>query len=188
MNQGDGWREDEVIAKPFPKDIMFSTGKDNWQTPPEFFAKQQRKHQFTIDGAADGTNHLLPRWFGSGGEREDALEGEWPWERIWINPPYSIGAKFLDKAVEEVRAGRVERVVMLLPARTDTKAFHRCVWDKDKCQPREWVRELDLVQGRIKFVNPDSPLLRKPTASVLEGRHAANNSAPFPSMVVWFEL
>jgi len=168
--------------KPFPKDIMFSTGKDNWQTPPEFFAAQHRKHQFTVDGAADSNNHLLPRWFGPGGEREDALEGEWPCERIWINPPYSIGAKFLDKAVEEVRAGRVERVVLLLPARTDTKAFHRCVWDKEKCQPREWVRELDLMQGRIKFVDPNSKLLR---GTKMNG---SNNSAPFPSMVLWFEL
>ena len=73
------------------RQIMFSSGTDDWQTPPEFFRQQHARHAFTIDGAADGTNHLLPRWWGPGSpERIDALSTE-PWPtgaRIWINPPY----------------------------------------------------------------------------------------------------
>lgn len=48
---------------------------------------------------------------------------------------------------------------MLIPARTDTKAFHEYIYGK---------AELRFVRGRLKF-------------------GGCNNSAPFPSMVVVFK-
>jgi site-specific DNA-methyltransferase (adenine-specific) len=48
--------------------------------------------------------------------------------------------------------------VMLIPARTDTRAFHEYIYHK---------AEIRFVKGRLKFGN-------------------AQNSAPFPSMVVVF--
>ena len=56
--------------------------------------------------------------------------------------------------------------VMLLPARTDTKAFHKHVYDSETWQPRPGV-EIRLLPGRLKF----------------SGRA---NAAPFPSMIVVF--
>jgi site-specific DNA-methyltransferase (adenine-specific) len=47
---------------------------------------------------------------------------------------------------------------MLIPARTDTRAFHEYIYHK---------AEIRFVKGRLKFGN-------------------AQNSAPFPSMVVVF--
>ncbi len=55
---------------------------------------------------------------------------------------------------------------MLLPARTDTKAFHAYIWDGEKHQPRAGV-EVRFLPGRIKFVG-------------------AAHGAPFPSMIVIF--
>ena len=55
---------------------------------------------------------------------------------------------------------------MLLPARTDTKAFHSHIYDASKWQAREGV-EIRFLPGRLKFGN-------------------AANAAPFPSMVVVF--
>lgn len=49
-------------------------------------------------------------------------------------------------------------VVMLLPARTDTKAFHEFIYHK---------AEIRFIKGRLKF-------------------GGSKNSAPFPSMVVIF--
>jgi hypothetical protein len=40
--------------------------------------------------------------------------------------------------------------VMLLPARTDTKAFHAHIWDAEKQQLRKGV-ELRFLKGRLKF-------------------------------------
>ena len=51
-----------------------------------------------------------------------------------------------------------ETVVMLIPARTDTKWFHEYIYNK---------AEVRFVKGRLKFGN-------------------SKNSAPFPSMVVVF--
>ena len=50
-------------------------------------------------------------------------------------------------------------VVMLLPARTDTRWFHEYIWNK---------AEIRFIKGRLKFGN-------------------SKNSAPFPSMVVIFQ-
>lgn len=76
---------------------------------------------------------------------------------IWCNPPYGreIG-KWVQKAYETARTG--ETVVMLLPARTDTKWFHDYINGK---------AEIRFVRGRLKFGN-------------------AKHNAPFPSMIVIF--
>lgn len=75
---------------------------------------------------------------------------------VFCNPPYGreIG-KWVQKAWEEHAANR-NTVVMLLPARTDTKWFHKYIYGK---------AEIRFVRGRLKFGN-------------------AGNSAPFPSMIV----
>ena len=52
-------------------------------------------------------------------------------------------------------------VVMLLPARTDTKWFHKYIYNNPKC-------EIRFIKGRLKFGN-------------------SKNSAPFPSMIVIFD-
>ena len=49
-------------------------------------------------------------------------------------------------------------VIMLLPARTDTKWFHNYIYNK---------AEIRFIKGRLKFGN-------------------SKNSAPFPSMIVIF--
>lgn len=79
--------------------------------------------------------------------------------RCWCNPPYGrqIG-KWVEKAVKEVKRG-VPLVVMLLPARTDTKWFH------DYCLP---YGKIEFLRGRLKFGGCENP-------------------APFPSMIVVFE-
>ena len=78
---------------------------------------------------------------------------------MWLNPPYgrTIGA-WMAKAAEEVRDGRAELVVCLVPARVDT------VWFRESEAAASLVR---IWPGRIKFVG---------------GR----DSAPFPNAVVVF--
>ena len=81
-----------------------------------------------------------------------------PWEGVvWCNPPYGrqIG-KWVERAALAAKAGAV--VVMLLPARTDTKWFHEYIYGK---------AEIRFVRGRLRF-------------------GGAANPAPFPSMVVVF--
>lgn len=86
---------------------------------------------------------------------------------VFCNPPYSRRTKdkpgqedWIKKAAEEgKRPGAV--VVMLIPARTDTIAFHEYIYHK---------AEIRFIKGRLRFL--------------VDGR--AGDAAPFPSMVVIF--
>ena len=79
-------------------------------------------------------------------------------DRVFCNPPYGKEIyKWVEKCYIE---GHKENtlVVMLIPARTDTKYFHDFILNRS---------EIRFVKGRIKF-------------------GSANNAAPFPSMIVVF--
>ena len=77
---------------------------------------------------------------------------------IWCNPPYGreIG-KWVNMSWH---ASANATVVMLLPARTDTRWFHDYIYKKPNVEVR-------FIKGRLKFGN-------------------SKNSAPFPSMIVVF--
>jgi phage N-6-adenine-methyltransferase len=145
--------------------VLFSSNTDNWETPPGLFKALDAEFRFTLDVAADTHNTKCARFYE---KDDDALNLAWL-GTVWCNPPYSRGkqAKFIEKAAEEARKGTT--VVMLLPARTDTKAFHAHIWDGRQHRPRPWVKEVRFLPGRVKFVG-------------------AKDAAPFPSMIVVFKV
>lgn len=153
--------------------VLFSSAKDDWQTPPCVLAPLIREFNFDLDAAATERTRRCECYFGPDhvyAEYRDGLTAEWDactiTKCVWLNPPYSRGlqGKFIAKAASERRNGVT--TVMLIPARTDTKAFHTHIWDAQKHQSREGV-EVRFLRGRIKFVG-------------------AKHGAPFPSMVVIF--
>ena len=78
--------------------------------------------------------------------------------RVFCNPPYGRDiAKWVEKSFREGHKDNT-LVVLLIPARTDTKYFHDYILHR---------AEIRFVSGRLKFGD-------------------GNNSAPFPSMVVIF--
>lgn len=157
--------------------VLFSTGKNNWQTPPALFKALHDEFHFTVDGAADDLNHLLPRWFGPGSEEgEDALTVNWTGGRLFVNPPYTNVKEFVNKGY---RQRECALSVFLIPARTDTRYWHECIWDQTKHDWRDGVKGR-FIKGRVKFINPDSALLR---GTKMNG---SNNSAPFPSAIIIF--
>ncbi len=145
--------------------LHFSSAKDDWQTPPELFAALDAEFGFTVDVAANSTNAKCAAFYGPGSPLgvEDALATSWGTFRCWMNPPYSRGlqGRFIEHAAKQARLGAL--VVALLPARTDTLAFHRHIWDRKLHRPQPWVQEV----RRVKFVG-------------------AAHGAPFPSMIVIF--
>lgn len=132
--------------------VMFSSKTDLWATPQAFFDELNEEFTFDLDTCAIADNAKCARFFSP---EEDGLAQDWTDCIAWCNPPYGreIG-KWVKKAAES-RA----RVVMLLPARTDTAWFHDYIYGK---------AEIRFVRGRLKFGD-------------------GKNSAPFPSMVVIFE-
>ena len=136
-------------------DVLFSSKTDDWETPQDFFDALNAEFQFTLDPCADANNHKCKRFFT---KEDDGLSQPWGGNSVFCNPPYgrSIG-EWVKKAYEE---GCKENtvVVLLIPARTDTRYFHDYILHRS---------EVRFVPGRLKFGN-------------------AKNGAPFPSMVVIF--
>ena len=77
--------------------------------------------------------------------------------RVFCNPPYSQIEKWAAKAFYETKQDST-LVVLLIPARTDTKYFHNYIVGR---------AEIRFIKGRLKF-------------------GGGKNSAPFPSMLVIF--
>lgn len=136
---------------------MFSSGSDEWATPQELFDALNAEFAFTLDPCANEENHKCERFFT---REQNGLLQNWGGETVFCNPPYGKELpKWVKKASDEASKGNTT-VVMLIPARTDTRYFHELIWN----QPGVEVR---FLRGRLKF-------------------GAAKNSAPFPSMVVIF--
>tara|TARA_Y100000034_G_C6882823_1_gene404810 strand:- start:1252 stop:1752 length:501 start_codon:yes stop_codon:yes gene_type:complete len=148
-------KEDGTIV--WTNDKLFSSKKQDWGTPWDFFAKVNEEFNFVLDAAASEENHKCPLFL-----TENSLGVSW-WEvsrggAVWLNPPYGreVG-RWIEKAYLESTCGCA--VVCLTFARTDTKWWH------------DWAMraaEIRLVKGRIKF-------------------QGAENSAPAPSCLLVFD-
>jgi phage N-6-adenine-methyltransferase len=134
-------------------EVMFSSKSDEWPTPQDFFDRLDAEFRFQLDAAADGQNCKVVRYFD---QSTNGLEREWHPFTTWCNPPYSDIAQWVKKSYEESSRGAT--VVMLIPARTDTRYWHDYVMK---------AHEIRFVKGRLKFGD-------------------SKNSAPFPSAVVVF--
>lgn len=130
--------------------VMFSSKSELWETPQEFFDELNREFGFQTDVCASPENAKCEAFYT---QEQDGLSQERT-GICWCNPPYGrqIG-KWVGKAAESEAV-----VVMLLPARTDTKWFHDYILPK---------AEIRFIKGRLKFGE-------------------SKNSAPFPSMICIF--
>ena len=135
-------------------DVMFSSKTDLWETPQDLFDRLDDEFGFDLDACAMPENAKCAAYYTP---EMDGLSQ--PWDGVvWCNPPYGrkIGT-WVKKAFDENRRNN-NYIVMLLPARTDTRWFHDYILNK---------AEVRFIRGRLKF-------------------GGAKNSAPFPSMVVVF--
>ena len=127
---------------------MFTSKKQNWKTPKELYNLLNKEFNFDFDPCLLETDTI---------HFKDMLGSEWVGRRIFVNPPYKMLSKWIEKCYNEWKKGKT--IVMLIPARTDTKAFHKYIYPN---------AELRFIQGRLCFNDCGKP-------------------APFPSMIVIFK-
>lgn len=109
------------------------------RTPREFFDKLHAKYKFTLDGAATEANALLPNWRSHHNDLST-----WANERVFCNPPWSNIRPFVELAVT------ADLAVLLVPARTNCKWFHRAL--ELGARPDFWL-------GKLSFDGPwNSPV------------------------------
>jgi len=112
-----------------------------------------------LDPCSSERNHKAPRFYT---EADDGLS--LPWDgRVFVNPPFGLALPhWVAKAAREAWENPAcEHVIMLIPARPDTRYYHR------------WIMRAAMichVEGRLTFGYSDT---------------GAN--APFPSQVVVFK-
>lgn len=108
----------------------FSSNKMDWETPQKLFDDLNKKYHFTLDPCSTDSNAKCELHFT---ERENGLAQDWSGNRVFCNPPYGREiAKWVEKAYTESQKGVF--IVMLVPARTDTKWFHNFVYHKAKIE------------------------------------------------------
>jgi len=141
---------------PWRKDLMFSSKVRDWATPQDFYDKVNTQlGPFTLDACASAQNAKCNKFFTV---EQDGLAQDWYGNNVFLNPPYGRGIdKWIKKAYEESLKSRT-RVVMLVPARPDTKYWHNYIMK---------ANEIHFVKGRLKFGGCENP-------------------APFPSAVIVF--
>lgn len=138
---------------------VFSSDKDDWETPPDLFEALDAEFGFSVDVCASAHNSKVPINFFD--VTENGLAKSWAAADVgggpvWCNPPYSQKDQWIEKAFWTAFHG-MNTVVMLIPAKTDTAAW----WDF--CA----LAEVRFLPGRLVFVG-------------------AENGAPFPAAIVVF--
>ena len=130
---------------------MMSSNTPEWATPQSFFDELNREFSFTLDPCSTHENAKCEKHFT---KDDDGLSQSWGGQVVFCNPPYGRELPiWVKKCYEESRHADV---VMLIPARTDTRWFHDYIYGK---------AEIRFIRGRLKF-------------------NDGKQGAPFPSMVV----
>lgn len=135
------------------KELMFSSKKDDWTTPKWLFDELNAEFRFTVDLCASDENALCSKYYT---KQNNGMLAQLSGERVFCNPPY--GRSATGDWIKKCATSEADICVMLIPARTDTKAFHEYIYGK---------AEIRFIKGRLKF-------------------GGAKNGAPFPSMIVIF--
>lgn len=143
---------------------LLSSKNMNWCTPQDFFDKLNAEFHFVLDAAATAKSAKCRRYFTP---ETDALKQSWNYGgAVFCNPPYGRSLKkWIQKAYTESQSGQT--IVLLIPARTDTAAFHDYIYGK---------AEIRFIRGRLMFTDED----KNPPIDA-KGRPMP---APFPSMIV----
>ena len=144
-------------------ELMFSSKTNEWETPNDYFNTLNSEFNFTLDPCATSENAKCEKYFT---KADDGLKQNWGGETVFCNPPYGRQInKWVKKCYQESQKPNT-KVVMLIPARTDTKYFHEFIYDESTNSFKDRVT-VKFLKGRLKFGNGKSP-------------------APFPSMLVIF--
>ena len=128
---------------------LFSNGNDDWETPEWLLDMIVKNWGNYYDPCP--LKHNIRKW--------DGLELSWPRDQVvYVNPPYSKCKQWINKCIQQYKRGC--KIVLLIPARTDTKYFHKLM---NNCE-----YQIYFLKGRLKFGD-------------------SKNTAPFPSVIIYID-
>jgi len=123
------------------KHLAIINKNDEYGTPISLFLESCGKYNCTpkVDYFANDVNHVCDKYYT---KSDDAFSKSWT-ENGFINSPYSMIGKVMQKAYEEHMANNVE-LMILAYAKTDTQWWWK--WVENKA-------EVHFIKGRIKFLD-----------------------------------
>ncbi|CAH1857380.1 phage N-6-adenine-methyltransferase [Convivina praedatoris] len=139
---------------------LFTSKKDDWETPTDLFNVLNKKFKFDLDACASDDNHKLDNYYTA---ESNALINDWD-GNVFVNPPYGRNiSMFIKKTYDEIKRDNNRIIVMLVLARTDTKYWHEFIQNK---------AVIKFLKGRLKFEINGVPA----------------DAAPFPSALVIYGI
>jgi phage N-6-adenine-methyltransferase len=124
------------------------TGENEWYTPAQYLELARAvMGTINLDPATSEIANRVVQAEQIFTLEENGLTQEWH-GTVWMNPPYAQPyiQHFIEKLVEEVKAGHTRQAIALTHNYTDTAWFHHAA---EHCQA------ICFTRGRIAFVNPD---------------------------------
>jgi site-specific DNA-methyltransferase (adenine-specific) len=143
--------------------LSFSTSKSMQflRTPLDIWEDLTKEFNFTLDACASDNNHLLPKYYT---KETNCLKQDWTDEVVYLHPMFDM---HIGKFVEKAHNSKCT-TIMLLPASTHTRYFHKFMWDKEKNKPKENVeiRFLEKPNKGFNFGNDDGTIAEIPPGKV----------------------
>lgn len=114
-------------------------------TPADFMANIYAAFgEIDLDPCGHALSPVIARRRILPNEGGDGLVDDWSGKVAFVNPPYSQLLRWLRRAHDQWRAGKVETVVCLVPVRTDSAWFHETL---------SADADIYLLQGRVRFLD-----------------------------------
>ncbi len=115
--------------------LSFSTSKSMMylRTPIDIWESINNEFEFTLDACASDENHLLDKYYT---KDNSCLNKDWTGEVVYCHPMFDIYiGKFVEKCFNEMMEHNVVSV-MLIPASTHTRYFHKFIYKKTNVEVR----------------------------------------------------
>jgi len=114
------------------------------RTPVDIWDRLNNEFNFTLDACASDLNHLLPKYYT---KENSCLDKDWTGEIVYCHPMFDM---FIGKFVQKASESKCI-TVMLLPASTHTRYFHKYIYKNPKCE----IEFLEKPNKGFRFLNDD---------------------------------
>ena len=139
---------------------LMTSNSNEWYTPDYLYNYLNDIYKFNLDPCATKESAKCLQYYT---KEDDGLSKCWINKNVFVNPPYGRDIKDWVKKSYESSLNNC-RVVMLIPARTDTTYWHDFVF--------KYASKITFLKSRIKFISSEG---------------ISNNSATFPSAIIEFD-
>ena len=143
--------------------LSFSTSKvmQFLRTPTDIWEELSAEFPFTLDACASDKNHLLPKYYSAS---NSCLDKDWTGEIVYCHPMFDMHiGNFVEKCAKEKCTS-----VMLIPASTHTRYFHKYIYNKktNSFRPNIEVRFLEKPKQGFNFGHDDGTIAEIPKGKV----------------------